>query len=66
MDTDTPETDAQVTDFKYAECEGEELGVDDEFARRLERERNKARLEAQAFRDLCQCSKWPKHRFSWE
>ena len=36
------------------------------LARKLELERNDARIEAGKFRNMIQDCKWPKHRFSWE
>ena len=36
------------------------------FAEELEMQRDQARIEAQALRDVLQSSKWPKYCFSWE
>ena len=48
---DTPETNARAAEDKYMECWGEEWSVDADFARKLERERDMARREAEAYRN---------------
>jgi hypothetical protein len=74
--SDTPETDQAFDDLKTITIGStlpEILGALEKCnisGRRkfkdLERQRDEARNEAQAFRDAIQNCQWPKHRFSWE
>lgn len=63
--SDTPETDNVWNRFAAMDHPEFEKALCD-HARKLERERDEARREAEAYRDITQNSKWPKHRYPWE